>query len=696
MKKPWKAAAPGAGNTPVPTSGMVRSKTGQESIRGRISSPIPIPNPLDEEFPMRNPGTGIATTTGSEAADGKPQPQQLRPENGGPAMAPPHVPPAVPPAVPPPAPGTSSASPDSDAPAPTPVRVSMAQSTPPRRATTSAFRHSTISVESGQTGSTKAQPQRKKSTLRGALGKLFGRKKKTSSQGTASSIGKSSPNSSAQGPGVSKGITSHSRSRVLIVLQNSTQTDQQRTTSLPVSQYDRALRSHSIGPEDVLAIESARNSLNVDLSLSKRRPGAGEGYLIHARRATDGGWMGLSPRPASSQGRGSRLDRHSSDPDDIGRAITCDTVAKRRRSRSLSGLPGLEEVRGDARRRSDEIRYWRESYDPNFASPLMIPPSRDGNSIVIPVEVTVPISEEQATTPLQPFSFGNIATMNELAGMKITQAVSMDTRIGNLEARMRKMENVVTQLCNAVPNFKLQVDTSDQAGTTTSTTGADPRLSTRPSTRHSEASRTSFGDATFVASTARSTVLPPTMPFHRPLSISTIRGATSLPTISRDMTIPFTMEHYVKLVEMVETERSTRQALEAQIKTLSHQVDLMARASRQRFSHNVMDPPPTGKSFGERSAFDDDDEANDTVLGRSYRGSMMLEDSGIATGGTDDDDYSESFTTPHEEANGFDGGDYSDDDVTKRKTARTLSLSQLTLGKGQPKPNEPLPQVMSP
>jgi hypothetical protein len=158
-------------------------------------------------------------------------------------------------------------------------------------------------------------------------------------------------------------------------------------------------------------------------------------------------------------------------------------------------------------------------------------------------------------------------------------------------------------------------------------------------------------------------------------------------------------EHYAKLIQLVEVERAARQALEGQIKTLSHQIDLMARASAYGRLNNTTDPPPTGKSFGDGSAFDlDDDDVDETIHARPYRGSMMLEDSGIATGVTDDD-YSESFTTPYEEANGFRAvGDASDEeDAANRKTVRTMSLSQLTLGKGQQRLNqEPLPQTVSP
>lgn len=176
---------------------------------------------------------------------------------------------------------------------------------------------------------------------------------------------------------------------------------------------------------------------------------------------------GLSPRPASSHGRGSRLfagvpgrGEHD-DPSEIGRAITSDSGSHgmRRRSRSLSGLPdilGTGIGRAPERRRSDEIRYWRESYNAGFHSPL----SSDANVNADidndgAADLSVPASpavERPPDTPPQPFNFGSIS--KQMVGMKITQAVSIDTRIGTLETRTGKLERVVDQLCHVVPGFR--------------------------------------------------------------------------------------------------------------------------------------------------------------------------------------------------------------------------------------------------
>ena len=319
------------------------------------------------------------------------------------------------------------------------------------------------------TANSSPKPHRKKSTLRGALSKLFGRKK----------MGMSLP---SQGPHGHQKTDSymptiddhygdyekelergpnHRSVRSDPTVLSTARGEAQRSASLPISEFDRALRSHSVGPEEMVAIESARNSLTVDrvasitnmsnlsnlsnlshvasLDGGRRRaatttrvslyPSPSLGQPLQARRRFGnnsaevlGGaeWTGLSPRPASAHGRGiSRLSSYSHsnghglsastsqvtpgpaadlaistshvsphlshmtstsmsarhDPSEIGRAITsdgleADTMAHRRRSRSLSGLAEISLDGVQARRRSDEIRYWRESYDPTYLSPL--------------------------------------------------------------------------------------------------------------------------------------------------------------------------------------------------------------------------------------------------------------------------------------------------------------------------------------
>jgi hypothetical protein len=171
-----------------------RASMGQSAIRGKISGPIPIPNPAeDDEFPIRQPGTGLATPLG---LDGK---GQL------------HMPPEAPSILE--APSNTDPSPDVAPEERTesvvqagPSQASETSGSPAQRRTnrSSTLRYSTLSAGT-DTDQSRAAPQRKKSTLRSALSKLFGRKKKgTSQDSTLETHFEAGPRSSAQHRSVSR------------------------------------------------------------------------------------------------------------------------------------------------------------------------------------------------------------------------------------------------------------------------------------------------------------------------------------------------------------------------------------------------------------------------------------------------------------------------------------------------------------
>ncbi|KAK2004704.1 hypothetical protein LX36DRAFT_563960 [Colletotrichum falcatum] len=664
-----------------------------QSIRGKISGPIPIPTPTDDEFPIRNPGTGIATPLA--AADMKEQ-QLLSPQAEHRAGSVVSV--TQPEAAPAPradsvaAPARSVGS-RSTSPPPTATQGNSPQSQ--RRTNVSSnLRYSAVSASSEQTGESRDRPQRKKSTLRGALGKLFGRKKKTESQGSTGSQRISTYNASNQ-----------HKSQDISALSRVTEAEPKRSVSLPITEYDRALRSHSIGPHDFTAIESARNSINVDASvLGHRRAATVTTSQIYSApfRGREGEFAGLSPRPASTHVRGSRLFTDDDDPEAIGRAITSD-VSQKRRSRSLSGLQSAD-IRADLRRRSDEIRYWRQSYVPAFvASPTSSnPPDHDHQFAGVGSEDTpdspVEQAQQQMHTPPLPFSFGNLTHMNAMAGMKITQVASIETRIDTLEERMHRMEDIVTQLCKSAPGFQMQPQRpapsipGSNLSSQTTTTAVNPTLqqlsrqdsyaSTYSRPAHSREPRTSFGEApTCVGPRQFSASM------NRPMSNSTIRGVTSLPAMSHLETNgtagTFTADHYTTLLTLLETERASRQALESQVKKLTRRLNMLSGPGGHGRISLQMEPPPTAKSFGSVSAFDQD-SSDDDALSRNQR--FLAEDSGVGTGPGDDDSYSEVFATPKEEypyGYGAFGEELRDEieDPQRKKAARTLSLSQMTLSK---------------
>ena len=518
-------------------------------------------------------------------------------------------------------------------------------------------------------------------------------------------------------------------------------------------------------------------------------------------------WAGLSPRPASTHGRGSRLTEE--DPDEIGRAITSDSnndTGHKRRSRSLSQLDELALGQQDPRRRSDEIRYWRESYDvPGPLSPLSsLPPNEnetDTNDYNFDHgRTSFGIAESSAIdkapqTPPQPFNFGSIASMNEMAGMKITQAATLDEKFNNLEVRMQKLERVVDQLCHSVPGFKWPfkeggpgstVSVSATGGPKRSSTGtasgsglqrvpvnqptyaysrpAPPMIpsiyqsasrdSAAPSSRQSidttednNSAHMSFGEGrTYIdslhppsssATQGLSPIAasPPPLPVPgllRPTSETTVRPVASAPSLGSSGSSDERSSRRTStiLAAQLEAERAARVALEAQVRKLSERMNnlsttmfAMVRDPAKTKSYERLRPQTAVSSttIG-NSAYLAPISAN-AVAGKPPAGSAVNPSSkaqsifgknsslpSVASSPSKevgDDEYSEAFQTPREEPGStpgqqfepFGGVDefgaartrYSDegdeddeDELNRRKEARTLSLSQLTMGKGLP------------
>jgi hypothetical protein len=222
------------------TSNAGRPKPSQQSsIRGRISGPIPIPSPGDDEFPIRTPGSGIAVPAnhdenfefpirkpGSGIATTFPLPemapevqaeedqrQQTERLHGPQPQA--SVPAAsvsvkhsditqhsttpnnleLPlQAAPEPPPESRSSSGHGRSKSSSRTSPPQRRSPPVQRtAPASALRYSTLSEAPTAQSKDGAPPKRKKSTLRTALGRIFGRKKKSrESQGSTTTSGRTS------------------------------------------------------------------------------------------------------------------------------------------------------------------------------------------------------------------------------------------------------------------------------------------------------------------------------------------------------------------------------------------------------------------------------------------------------------------------------------------------------------------------
>lgn len=558
---------------------------------------------------------------------------------------------------------------------------------------------------------------------------------------------------------------------------------------MPISEFDRALRSHSIGPDDITAIESARNSIDaLGSSMSRLRAVTGIQDRIIIPRSRGEDWEGLSPRPASTHVRST-----DDDPNAIGRAITSDANGEttyKRRSRSLSQLDQI--VPGDGRRRSDEIRYWRQSYDVSVGplSPLSSNPSgpnefeadatenHDGRRSMGAADTA---AERVPPTPPQPFVFGSTGAMNEMAGMKITQAATLDERFGYLETRMSKLERIVDQLCHSVPGFKgpLEVtvpqshggrkrsgsSASAKAGVPThhvtvsqpryaystavppmipaiyqtSGNNDDPRTSSRYTTSRrsietttddNASSRMSFVDghnymdslhppsssATHGAvSTVATSVQPPMPGLLRPASEVTVRPAASMPSLgSVSPNGEERSSNSAALLAQLDSERAARQLLEDQVRKLSERMnnlsttlfavirDPVKSKSQERLRPQTANSgtnstylAPISVNTPGRPAIAPSSKAQ-SIFGKDMAGLGIASLAGSPSKEINDDSFSDTFQTPKEEMTpghaepfgdefgasaGYMGGVADDGDDETKKAARTLSLSQLTMGK---------------
>ncbi|KAL7798101.1 hypothetical protein V8C37DRAFT_407787 [Trichoderma ceciliae] len=534
-------------------------------------------------------------------------------------------------------------------------------------------------------------PERSKSVLRTAFSRIFGRKK---------AVRPKTALASAALEDDSQDVHFSDLARNPLPVQSP---PPKMTESLPISEYDRALRSHSVGPEDVLAIRSARSSVNADYSghQRKRTVTGGDAHPATAR------WVkptGLTPRPASTQDWGSRLVDASHDPEEIGRAIT---TGLKRRSRSLSFIPLIETTptHSITRRRSDEIpRGWRESYEQEPTSPISstAPDCEDRATFISDKSDDESKTDDEAElpdeidSPVKPFTFGNMPYMTEFAGasMKITDAVNLETRIGQVENRLSLVEGLLTHARQASPDAGLSSDSSERlappAPTWSSTFPTAARPSSHSSAQISGTSRLSFGEMpTYLRSASQQATKQPTFTTPERPAL-----ASSLPILSKSLpTGSFIMDHetYNALITTMENDRAARRALEAQVKELSRQISRLSKTLPPATRAVQPKDDVASQSFGKTSVFDfgDDEEDGDKELvtedaGRSYKRDHN-EDSGIGTE-SGDRDYPESFATLNDE--NHNSGVYREEaDLPFGTPNAALSLSKLTMLGGMTYPS---------
>jgi hypothetical protein len=276
----------------------------------------------------------------------------------------------------------------------------------------------------------------------------------------------------------------------------------------------------------------------------------------------------------------------------------------------------------------------------------------------------------QPNTPLQPFNFGSLNIM------RITQAASLEERVVALELQNQKLEKLVARLFQVVPSINNDPGAPHMAPSATSAAASlaaagaasiqqdVPRDTDPPSSSHSmsQPSNGSFEDGqTFIGS-----LHPSTREAPRPISNVTIRGATSLPSLSRDASGAFTPDQYTTLKALLDAERAARQTLELRVTKLTNMVNTMSRMA------HTLDKNPSSGAYGPVSVFEHDDDDDEDEDGAEPLSASI-------------DETSDAFKTPREEypvpdfdAFGEEPAEGEVDDGSRKRAARTLSLGQLT------------------
>jgi hypothetical protein len=458
---------------------------------------------------------------------------------------------------------------------------------------------------------------------------------------------------------------------------------------MPINDYNRALSSNTPFADQPKPNSVGHTRYSADILGISRSGQIVTPSRLYEPTKTPGytDWTGLRPRPASSHARGSGAFDGDDNSEPIGFAVTSGSNPHRR-SRSLGHWRGVV-AQYATRRRSDEIRYWRESYDPDALSPMSSQrPETQGNDK--PRETVTPTPEIP-----QPFNFG---LMNEMAGMKITQAASLEERVSGIERRLREMERAFADLHGrkgSIESSRGQY-TLNNITSSPQTSSRSPRPlqeNSRPSTVSTEQSQ----HQSYEELSPRPTLSLPveqtkasrlsrnqiaTMQSEsmaRPLSTSTtIRAnASSSPArtppeaMSLSKTGTLTAHHYSALLNLIEAEQTARQTLEIQVTAMRSQVQslLLTRAEEGKTADSTARPDSGAYPAGldtTRAYSPAEEEGSSTDTESAY------------------DDRSEIYETPQEERSHYVTQEEYEHEITGTEhhaNPRTMSLSQLTMGK---------------
>ncbi|CAO1597817.1 hypothetical protein XANCAGTX0491_001612 [Xanthoria calcicola] len=371
----------------------------------------------------------------------------------------------------------------------------------------------------------------------------------------------------------------------------------QRSASVPTQTVLRtsALGSHSPFPVPLAAAPLAPESITFlrperspPLRPIRPRRASVPSIILNAQEGAEIGDQlpGLGFQEAQDKG----LDHGS-----IGFAVTNGSNPKRR-SRSADDLrEGRKEHRMSPiqwrrwRRRSDEIRYWRESADETaagFIAPESRQPSPDHALIQRQgfIEQTPPMrQEEEHGGPPHPggFNFGLSP-----GPMHSQENISLEERLVTLEIKLMDFEYAISKLQADIKSVDIKSPTEDisqhyEASPQPPSSSTFLQLPPRPAIENSPSSNYDQSPE----STPGMQQLPfgihgpANQPKPRPTSIATTLKPAHGDRSSRNSMTELTIEHYTTLITLIRREQSARIRLEDQVAVLQQELDSMKSPS---------------------------------------------------------------------------------------------------------------------
>ncbi|KAL8731404.1 MAG: hypothetical protein Q9181_004320 [Wetmoreana brouardii] len=279
----------------------------------------------------------------------------------------------------------------------------------------------------------------------------------------------------------------------------------------------------------------------------------------------------------------------------IGFAVTSGSNPKRR-SRSADDLRDAEREHRMSpiqwrrwRRRSDEIRYWREGADetaPGFIAPESRQPSPDRTLTRRQgfVENTPPMAqeEEQVAAP-NPGDFNFDLGSGEMHNQ---EQISLEERLVTFEIKLMDFEYAISKLQADIKTVDVRSPTEDisqhyeaspqmSSDATLLQPPSQPVLENSPSSNYDQSPESTPG----VQQLPFGIHHPANQPRPRPTSIATTLKPARGDRSSRNSMTELTIEHYTTLITLIRREQSARIRLEDQVSMLQREIQSLKSPS---------------------------------------------------------------------------------------------------------------------